>query len=259
MVNRTFVFHSYKGGTGKTTIAANLAVIYAQRGKKVCMLDFDFRAPSLHFMFGIKPKNGTWLNDFLNGKCNIADVLYEVNVHGDGKLAVGFANPSSDAMWEITRKERKWWAKILRHLLDTKRTLLRDSGFDYLVFDTSPGVQDSSMNALAISDVIVLTLKGDELDVEGTKELMRFHQKLGRRTSMVLNRILFQPYELVSSEQEENLLEKVHEEFEFPVLGIIPCFCDLLIDGSHVLYALKKPSHPFVKKVSAIANSIEEL
>lgn len=259
-MNGTFVFHSYKGGTGKTTIAANLAAMYVQRGKNVCMLDFDFRAPSLHFLFETKPKPGTWLNDFLNGKCSIADVLYKVNIHNEGKLAVGFADPSSDAMWDMTRKDRKWWANILHLLLDAKRTILKDLGFDFLVFDTSPGVQYSSMNALAVSDMVVLTLKRDEFDVEGTKELVEgFHEKLGRRTAMILNKVLFHPYGQVSGGEEKSLSERVRAKFGFPVLGVIPCFCDLSIDGSQLLYALKKPDHPFVKRLSVIADKIEKM
>lgn len=259
-MKRTLVFHSYKGGTGKTTIAANLAAIFAQRGTKVCILDFDFRAPSLHFLFRAKPKSGTWLNDFMNGKCGISDVLYKINVSNGGKLAAGFADPSSDAMWNMTRKDSKWWTNMFRRMLGTKRTILKGLDFDYLVFDTSPGVQDSSMNALAISDIVILVLKPDELEVEGTKELVRkFYKKLGRQTSTILNRALLQPYKQVSDHQERRLSEEIRENFGFPVLGVIPCFCDLFIDGIRVLYSMKKPDHQFVKRLSAIADRIDKL
>ena len=259
MVNRTFVFHSYKGGTGKTTIAANLAVMCAQRGKNVCMLDFDFRAPSLYFLFKTKPRSGAWLNDFLEDKCTISNALHKIDIPTEGKLAIGFANPASDVMREINRKDRKWWATVLRRLLDTKRAILGDLGFDLLFFDTSPGIHDSSMNALAVSDMIVLTLKRDELDVEGTKELIEwFYKRLGRQTAMIINRVLFQPNAPVANDQEERLSEEVHGKFGFPVVGVIPCFCDLLIDGSHLLYSLEKPDHPFVERLSMIADVMEK-
>jgi len=63
---KTIAIHSYKGGTGKTSIAVNLAVIYAIKGKNVCILDYDFRAPSLQIAFKEKPR--FWLNDFLGRK-----------------------------------------------------------------------------------------------------------------------------------------------------------------------------------------------
>ena len=49
-------FHSYKGGTGKTTIAANLASLLAKKGYRVFLLDLDVYAPSLHSYFDKNPK-----------------------------------------------------------------------------------------------------------------------------------------------------------------------------------------------------------
>lgn len=43
--------HSYKGGTGKTLLSVNLAMNFADKGKRVCLLDLDLRAPSLSSTF----------------------------------------------------------------------------------------------------------------------------------------------------------------------------------------------------------------
>lgn len=56
---KTLAFHPYKGGTGKTTLIANLAATYAMGGKRVCLLDFDLYAPSLVTYFR---KNYRFLN-----------------------------------------------------------------------------------------------------------------------------------------------------------------------------------------------------
>ena len=50
-MGKIIAVHSYKGGTGKTSLSVNLAATYARRGKKVCLMDLDFRAPSLHALF----------------------------------------------------------------------------------------------------------------------------------------------------------------------------------------------------------------
>ena len=61
---KCFTLHSYKGGTGKTTLGANLAAILAKKGCDVAILDLDFQAPSLHTLFGLSA--GTrYLNDYL--------------------------------------------------------------------------------------------------------------------------------------------------------------------------------------------------
>ena len=46
-MTRSIVFHSYKGGTGKTTIAANFAALLTKKGYRVFLLDLDVYAPSL--------------------------------------------------------------------------------------------------------------------------------------------------------------------------------------------------------------------
>ncbi|MCX6644506.1 MAG: P-loop NTPase, partial [Candidatus Bathyarchaeota archaeon] len=46
-MSKIIAVHSYKGGTGKTLLSVNLAATLAKNGKKVCIFDLDFRAPSL--------------------------------------------------------------------------------------------------------------------------------------------------------------------------------------------------------------------
>ena len=68
---KIIAFHSYKGGTGKTTIAANFAAMLAKKAYRVFLMDLDVYAPSLHTYFDMQPMK--WLNDFLNGTAEITD------------------------------------------------------------------------------------------------------------------------------------------------------------------------------------------
>jgi chromosome partitioning protein len=65
-LGKTLAFHSYKGGTGKTTLIANLAALYATNGMNICLLDFDLYAPSLGMYFRKKPT--IYLNALLRGE-----------------------------------------------------------------------------------------------------------------------------------------------------------------------------------------------
>ena len=64
MKGKVIALHSSRGGTGKTTIATNLAVDYAREGMNVALLDLDFRAPSLFGVFSntLKKSMRYWRN-----------------------------------------------------------------------------------------------------------------------------------------------------------------------------------------------------
>ena len=58
--------HSYRGGTGKSNLVANLASSLVQEGKRVAVVDSDLQSPGLHVLFGMDPQHmGLTLNDYL--------------------------------------------------------------------------------------------------------------------------------------------------------------------------------------------------
>jgi len=59
----------------------------------------------------------------------------------EGKLLVGLANPSTEAIRDMEAKDRKWEMEALGRLLALKTVLLKEQDFDYMFFDTSPGLQ----------------------------------------------------------------------------------------------------------------------
>jgi MinD-like ATPase involved in chromosome partitioning or flagellar assembly len=74
-MTRCIAFHSYKGGTGKTTLACNSAALLARKGYKVCLLDLDIYAPSFQSYFDRSPSTG--INDFLNSKVEVGKAMID--------------------------------------------------------------------------------------------------------------------------------------------------------------------------------------
>jgi cellulose biosynthesis protein BcsQ len=94
-------------------------------------------------------------------------------IPGKGKFYACLANPSTDAIRDMSSKDRKWEMRALGRLLALRETLIKDKKFDYLFFDTSPGLQYSSINAIVAADFVVVATTGDRSDVDGTKRMLQ--------------------------------------------------------------------------------------
>ncbi len=258
-MGKIIAIHSYKGGTGKTLLSINLATTYVRRGKNVCLLDLDFRAPSLHAFFKIK-ETEYWLNDYLNGACEINKVLIDLTqTHGrTGKFMVALANPSTEAIREISAKDRKWEMRALGRLLSLKTSLFNDVELDYAVFDTSPGLQYSSINAIVSADIVLVATSLDASDIQGTQRMTsELYDLFEKKAGILMNKV---PAGILSSRKER---EKFHNYFnnlhKLPIIEIIPCFCDILCAGGSFIFSEEQPDHPFTKAVEEIATKIEKL
>jgi MinD-like ATPase involved in chromosome partitioning or flagellar assembly len=254
-MSKIIAVHSYKGGTGKTSLSVNLASTFAKLGKKVAIFDLDFRAPSLFAI--LKVENAEfWLNDYLNNTVDVNKILVDLSsrLTGNGKLYVGLANPSTEAIRDMSSKDRKWEMRALGRLLSLKESLIRDEGFDYLIFDTSPGLQYSSINAIVAADFVVVATTGDRSDVDGTKRMLKeLYNLFEKKTGLVLNKVLDPS---VTAKKAE-ISVKVKATYQVPLLGIVPCFCDILRAEGNLIFVQDKPDHPFTRILSEMARKIE--
>ena len=257
-LGKIIAIHSYKGGTGKTLLSVNLTAAFARMGKKVCILDLDFRAPSLQSIFKLNDSE-YWLNDYLNGACEISKVLvdYTPQCKCNGKMLVGLANPATEALRDMSAKDRKWEMRALGRLLSLKNTLLNDMELDYLIFDTSPGLQYSSINAIVSAEVVLVVSTVDASDIEGTRRMTHeLYDLFEKKTGILMNKV---PMEFLSSAVDR---EGVYKRFEsthtLPVLKVIPCFCDVLRAGGTKIFARDELDHPFTKHLEEIVAKIEK-
>ena len=256
-MSKIVAVHSYKGGTGKTLISVNLAATFAKLGKKVAIFDLDFRAPSLFAI--LKAENSEcWFNDYLNNTCEAEKVLVDLSgrINGNGKFFAGLANPATEAIRDMSAKDRKWEMRALGKLLALKETLLKNQNFDYLFFDTSPGLQYSSINAIVAADFVVVATTGDRSDVDGTKRMLKeLYNLFEKKTGLVLNKVLDSSSTAAAKKTE--MSEKIKLAYHVPMLGILPCFCDILRAEGNLIFVEDKPDHPFTKMLSEMARKIE--
>lgn len=254
-MSKIIAVHSYKGGTGKTLLSVNLAATFAKQGKKVALFDLDFRAPSLFAILKVDDAPA-WMNDYLNGTCDIGKVLVDLTsrIQGSGKFFVGLANPSTEAIRDMSAKDRKWEMRALGRLLSLRTTLLNDEEFDYIVFDTSPGLQYSSINAIVTADLVVVATTADRSDVDGTRRMLReLYNLFEKKTGLVINKAL----DSAAPSRREEMDAKVKTIYQVPMLGLVPCFCEILRAEGNLIFVRDKPDHPFTRLLDEMARKIE--
>jgi septum site-determining protein MinD len=247
-MGKSIAVHSSKGGSGKTSFSINLAFAYASTGKSVCLLDADLKAPSVfNYMF---PDSDCWLNDVLDGKCGIMDAIVEVvdDSVAPGKLCVGYCNPDIDAVREISGKDRKWQSKALKIIMGIKNDLF-SSGIDVLIIDTGPGVDFTSVNAIAAADYVIMVTRPD-----------RSHQKYMEQIIDGIYIPLDKDYGVIMNKchEKDPISISGMTNSEVPLLASIPCLCDIALRGDSEVLVVTDPENPFSKAVFTVVKNIEE-
>jgi chromosome partitioning protein len=287
---RCIAFHSYKGGTGKTTIASNCAALLAKKGFKVALLDMDVYAPSLLAYFQRQPKK--WLNDYLIGDAEVDEVMTHVTdivqdyskKYNDaaeirGKLWIGFCSMKKEEIYKMESGTSESSKSQLRRFILLRENLIRDYDLDYIIIDTSPGIRYWSINALAVADTLFLTLKMGDIDVEGTKrlasEIYGSLTKYGTRSFLLFNRVAgycmpthkLQALDAHGSGMAENVMlldgygmgdaeSALSKETKMDVISAIPCYCDIQFSRKEFLTALRYPDHPFTKEMEMLTDAM---
>lgn len=135
---------SGKGGVGKSSVVANLAISLAARGERVLLLDGDFGLANLDIMLDLKPRGN--IHDVLEGRFDPQDILAHAAPNVD-------ILPSSSGVFEMTQLDDAKKTK----LLDVMQSL--ENAYDVLLIDTGAGISEDVtwLNSSAGEIIVVAT------------------------------------------------------------------------------------------------------
>ncbi len=251
--------HSFRGGTGKSNVTANLASQLAIQDKRVGIVDTDIASPGIHVLFGLDEQSmGHTLNEFLHGECEIQDVAYNVGdktgdalgrSHLKGKSIWLF--PSSINSGEISRVVREGYdVNLLNRGLQTLRKQLN---LDYLLIDTHPGIGDETLLSLAISDLLILLLRPDNQDFQGTAVTVDVARSLDvPNMRLVVNKAL-------SKYDPNQIKQAVEQTYDAEVAGVLPLTEDMADNASGDIFSLRFPDHSWSKALQGVVASILQI
>jgi MinD-like ATPase involved in chromosome partitioning or flagellar assembly len=252
---KTISIHSFRGGTGKSNTTANLAVLLAAAGHRVGIVDTDIQSPGIHVIFA-RPASeiGYALNDYLWGKCRIEQAAYDVTPAAIGNADPNaprprlFLIPSSIDTGAIARVLREGYD--VARLNDGFQSLIRVLDLDYLLIDTHPGVNEETLLSIAISDLLLLILRPDNQDFQGTSVTVELARRLD------VNEILIVLNKVPASINPEQLRSQVEFAYKAPVIGALP-LCEQIAElASSGIFINRYPDHPVTAQLRAIAARI---
>lgn len=249
--------HSFRGGTGKSNTTANLAVSIARRGNRVAIVDTDIQSPGVHVLFQLPEGRVTLaLNDYLWGNCPIEQAAYEVtdsvigNVDEASKRPALFLIPASIKTGEIGRVLKEGYDVGL--LNDGFKQLIRKLELDYLLIDTHPGVNEETLLSIVVSDRLVLVLRPDSQDFQGTSVTIELARRLGVESPLlIVNKI-------PPGMDRAMLKQKVETAYDAQVVAMLPLNHEIVRLASSGIFVNRYPDHPFTRELQQVVNAITE-
>jgi len=248
-MSQIIAIHSFRGGTGKSNTVANMAAVLASEGRRVGVVDTDILSPGIHVLFGLDETRVTHsLNDYLWGRCDIQQATYDVTP-GLGAEIAGriYLIPSSLKAGEIARILREGYDAGL--LNEGLHKLIKDQRLDVLLIDTHPGLNEETLLSIAIADTVVIVLRPDQQDYQGTGVTVEVARKLDvPRMALVVNKT---PQAFDAGEVKA----RVEKAYNCPVIAVLPHSDDLMALASSGIFVLRFPDHP----ISAMLRDITRL
>jgi ATP-binding protein involved in chromosome partitioning len=204
-VSQIIAVASGKGGVGKSTVAANLALALHQAGQRVGLMDADIYGPSVPIMFGL-------------GTVDQEKTPFPVERYGIKLMSMGFlVDPNQAVIWRGPKVAQAVSAFL---------TQIPWGQLDYLIIDMPPGTGDAQLTltqTVALTGAVIVTTPQDVALIDARKGLRMFNEVRVPIVGIIENMSYFigadgQRYELFRSGGGQ----KLAQEASVPFLGALP-------------------------------------
>ncbi len=247
---QVIAIHSGKGGVGKSTISANLAITLAKMGYKVGLLDADIHGPSIPKMFhteGCRP-----ISTPVNGR----NLIEPIEQYGVKMLSIGFfVDPQQAVVW------RGGMAS------NAIKQLIQDANWgelDYFLIDLPPGTSDIHLTLvqhLHLTGAIVVTTPQPVALVDARKGVDMFmNEKINVPVlGLIENMAWFTPAELPNNRYYifgKDGGKQLAEELNIPLLGQIPLVQSIREGGDEGMPIALQDGHPASQMFESICHHL---
>ena len=242
--------HSGKGGVGKSTVTANLAVALAQKGYRVGLLDADIHGPSMPKMFATEECRPFSVE--IEGRT----LIEPIEQYGVKMLSIGFfVNPEQAVIWRGGMA-----SNAIKQLIEDAHW----GELDYFLIDLPPGTSDihlTLINELHLTGVIVVTTPQPVALVDARKgvEMFRNEKVNVEILGLIENMAWFTPAELPNNKYYifgKDGGKKLAEELNIPLLGQIPLVQSIREGGDEGTPIVLQAGHPAANFFDSIVEKL---
>lgn len=243
-------FHSSRRGTGKSNIIVNIASLLAKEGMRVGVIDADLQSPSAHILFNLEKEEieKTW-TDFLWGKASVEDIVYDISPAGEefkeGKI---YFVPASIEVNSIVHTPHEGFE--INRVNEGFVNITKAFELDILLVDTYAGISEETIMSLAVSDMLVIVMRLDQQDYQGTGLLIDIGRQFGvEDISLLLNDIpTIYDTTLISKQFKEN--------YDCEIFSVLPHSPQMLEFGSRGIFVDHYPENPMTEAYRKIIAQI---
>ena len=242
--------HSGKGGVGKSTVAANLAVALAQAGHRVGLLDADIHGPSMPKMFHTEDCRPVSVEE--EGRT----LIEPIEQYGVKMLSIGFfVNPEQAVIWRGGMA-----SNVIKQLIEDAHW----GELDYFLIDLPPGTSDihlTLISSLHLTGAVVVTTPQPVALVDARKgvEMFRNEKVNVPILGLVENMAWFTPAELPQNKYYifgRDGGKQLAQELSIPLLGQIPLVQSIREGGDEGIPVALQKGHPAAYVFEEIASQL---
>ena len=184
---KTIMFYSYKGGSGRTVAAGNVAAAFAKLGKRTAVIDLDFEAPGLHHVLGVEGTKqfeaGVGIQHYLRGEIDLEELENEVIIDIFAGPLHKYTIPDGACLLYIMASPRV--AQVNSHdpqvegrMRKLREALQSKHRIDTVVIDAASGIRDAYSIAADVSNEMLIFFRWSRQHVEGTLRMVRYMKRL---------------------------------------------------------------------------------
>ncbi len=248
--------HSFRHGTGKSSLTANLAVCLARQGQRVGIIDTDFQAPGIHTLFDVDPDHlDPALNYYLWSDVSLDEAVYPTDLWltvGDGQIILMgggiYLVPTSLKLSEMTRLLNQGYdvVRLQQGILD----LVNRLHLDFLLIDSHPAWDEGALATMGMVDIAIVLMCLDRQDFQGTAVALDITANLEvPHTLLVVNQVL-------SSYDRKAVREQIMVTYNMTDVTLLPLSLKMALMGGQGIFCLKYPQDELAQTIAGIAQTV---